>query len=129
MPALAEPPVKPKYVKVGATSKRTKCVNKGELSRGPRIPPEPMGKGIPTHFYSPEEILSASPLCMNDLAAYFDTLTNGQLRRGWKATIATVLSEEHEQLGILTHKQYRGLIRSTILALEVIHTRFVRKDE
>lgn len=126
-PTTIKPPGVPDCESTPKKTKKRRGTSMLTVSHGPIMRVEPLN--TPTHFYAPEEILSSAPICMSELAAYLDSLTNGQLNRGWQATFITVLADEHERLGILFKKEARGLIASTAKALNVIHTRFVRKDD
>jgi len=95
-----------------------------------KVPCPPMTDG-PCRFLRsqmPNDVLSAAPTELNNLAGFFQSLTPAQLRRGWKPCLMNALVQELDDAGVLTHPKSKGILGGFLRSIEVVHTRFVRVD-
>lgn len=95
-----------------------------------KVPCPPMTDG-PCRFLRsqmPNDVLSAAPLELNQLAGFFQSLTPAQLRRGWKPCLMNALVDEFDHAGVLMRPEAKGVLRGFLQAMEVVHVRFVRVD-
>lgn len=94
------------------------------------VPCPPMSDG-PCRFLRtqmPNDILSAAPMELNELAGFFQSLTPTQLRRGWKPCLMNALVQELDDAGVLTHPKSKGILGGFLRSIEIVHNRFVRLD-
>lgn len=70
-------------------------------------------------------ILSASPVILAEMPAFFDAMTQDQLKRGWRACLTTALMEELDCRALLHKQEARGILASFLRSMHVVHDRLI----